>query len=107
MLPINLKAPLIVMRRPLYDAFLAGTKTIEYRRHRAPFTRNTYYAGRTVRLAYNYNVHKFPSRLARVIAFDVMAAGQVAIDDLSPYYPNLDPLDEIALIRLDINDPEL
>jgi hypothetical protein len=93
--------PLIVVRRAEYEAFAAGTKTIEYRRHRRPFTRAAFYPGRIVRLAYNFNVKSHPSRLAIVRAFDVRPAASIGID-LSPYYPDLAASDELALIKLEL-----
>src|SRR5690349_7701024 len=98
---IGLKPPLIVVRRAYYEAFVAGRKTVEYRRHRRPFIKSTFYPGRIVRLAYNYNIKAFPSRLAVVRAFDVLPAASVRIELLSDY-PDLTSTDEIALIRLEL-----
>jgi hypothetical protein len=95
------KPPLIVVRRRHYEAFIAGLKAIEYRHHRRPFTIATFYPGRVVRLAYNFNVKKHPSRLALVRAFDVLPAASVGID-LSSHYPDLSPTDEIAMISVEL-----
>lgn len=101
MLPINLKAPLIVVKKPIYYRYLDGSKTIEYRLHRKPFTRGAFWPGRIVRLAYNYNIKINPSRLARVVAFNVATAGDIGkAIDLASDYGELDPATEIALIEL-------
>ena len=92
------KLPLIIVKRRFYDAFCAGTKTIEYRRHRRPFVASTFYPGRVVRLGYNYDIKRYPGRLARVDAFEARTPS--ACPDLSGVYPGLDPSDEIALITL-------
>jgi hypothetical protein len=92
------KMPLIIVKKRFFDAFCAGTKTIEYRRHRRPFVASTFYPGRIVRLVYNYDIRRYPGRLARVDGFVVRSAG--ACPDLSGVYPGLDPADEIALITL-------
>src|SRR6266851_5286347 len=94
------KAPLIVVRRAYFDQFVSGAKTIEYRRHRPPFTARTFYPGRWVRIAYNYDVKRCPSLLATVISFDVAPAGEYP--KLIEVYPTLLPDDELALIKLAI-----
>ena len=100
--PINAKFPLIVVKRVYYDAFLAGEKTIEYRRHRAPFTMRAFYPGRWVRIAYNYDLARYPHLLARVVAFSVAPAREHP--ELATLYKGLGPDDEIALISLAIDD---
>jgi hypothetical protein len=60
--PINARFPLIVVKRVYFDQFAAGTKMVEYRRHRKPFTQRAFYPGRWVRIAYNYDINKYPSR---------------------------------------------
>jgi hypothetical protein len=108
--PINARFPLLVVKRVYYEQFAAGTKTIEYRLHRKPFTKHTYYPGRFVRLAYNYDVKRYPSMLAIVRSFEVVRAkdarslwitneSATAIFDV---YPDLEPDDELALITLDM-----
>ncbi len=92
------KLPLIIVKKRFFDAFCAGTKTIEYRRHRPPFVASTFYAGRIVRLGYNYDIKRYPSRVARVEAFVVRPAD--ACPELSSVYPDVEPSHEIALITL-------
>lgn len=107
MLPINLRAPLIVVKKRYYQEFIAGTKTVEYRRHRRPFLRRTYYPDRIVRLTYSYDFKKHPSRLARVLAFDIVRAEQVTPEEaarLLAIYRDLRAADEIALITLALLD---
>jgi hypothetical protein len=105
--PINGRFPLIVVKRCYYDEYEAGRKTIEYRLHRAPFTRKAYYPGRWVRIAPNFNIKLHPSLIARVLSFDVMRAGdpclsqiQGARASLERVYPDLSPDAELALIGL-------
>ncbi len=101
--PINARFPLIVVKREFYDAFEAGTKTVERRLHRPPFTVRAFYPGRWVRIAYNFNVAKLPSLIARVTSFELVAARDVeGWIELKTIYPKLDPGAEIALIELAI-----
>lgn len=107
MLPINMKAPLIVVKREFYDQFIAGTKTVEYRRHRRPFLATTYYPGRFVRLAYSYDVYKYPTRLARVVSFELLRVEQLRPDEiagLQTLYRDLVGSDEIALITIALHE---
>src|ERR1700726_1409986 len=98
--PVNARFPLIVVKRVYYDQFAAGTKTIEYRRHRKPFTERAFYIGRWVRIAYNYNINKYPSLIARVTGFELASArGHIS---LLKIYPDLGPDDVLALISLDV-----
>jgi hypothetical protein len=91
--------PLIVVKRVYFDQFAAGTKTIEFRRHRKPFTQRAFYPGRLVRLAYYYDIARNPSLLARVTRFEVAPArDHPALLDV---YPQLQPDDELALIHLE------
>jgi hypothetical protein len=92
------RPPLIVVKRVYFDQYAAGTKTIEYRRHRPPFTARVFYPGRVVRIAFNFNVKRFPSLLAKVARFDVTRACDHP--ELVEVYPELLPDDEIALIAL-------
>jgi hypothetical protein len=98
--PINGRFPLIVVKRRYYDEFIAGTKTVEYRRHRKPFTERAFYPGRWVRIAYSYNINKFPSVLARVTGFAVAPARDHPA--MREVYPQLGDADELALIHLDV-----
>src|SRR5271163_664358 len=90
--------PLIVVKRPFYDLFEAGTKTVERRLHRPPWTARVFYPGRVVRIAFNYDLRRYGSLLARVIAFDVAPARDHP--ELVAIYPAMLPDDEIALIEL-------
>ena len=94
------KVPLIVVRRAYFKLFAGGAKTIEYRRHRPPFTARTFYPGRWVRIAYNYDVKRCPSLLATVISFDVAPAGEYP--KMLEIFPNMLLDDELALITLAI-----
>ncbi len=94
------RTPLIVVKRAYFDQFAAGSKTVEYRRHRPPFTARTFYPGRWVRIAYNYDVKRCPSLIAQVISFDVAPARDHP--ELIEVYPTLLPDDELALIKLAI-----
>ena len=103
--PINARFPLIVVKRVYYDQFAAGTKTVERRLHRPPFTVRAFYPGRWVRLAYNFNVAKTPSLIAKVTSFEVVRARDLHFRDhfdLTAIYPRLadDPDAEIASIGL-------
>jgi hypothetical protein len=102
--PINARFPLLVVKRVYYEQFAAGTKTVEYRLHRKPFTKRTYYPGRFVRLAYNYDVKRYPSMLAIVRSFELGTAGDIGDHHPAIYdaYPDLEPDDELALITLDM-----
>jgi hypothetical protein len=95
--------PLIVVKRMYYDQFAGGTKTIEHRRHRPPFTARVFYPGRVVRIAYNFNIKKTPSLLAMVISFSIAPARSLnEHPELIEVWPTLLPDDEIALIKLAI-----
>jgi hypothetical protein len=101
--PINARFPLIVVKRVYYDQFEAGTKTVERRLHRPPFTARAFYPGRWVRLAYNYNVAKMPSLIAKVTSFDVTRACDLesaVYYALLQIYPQIVPDSELALITL-------
>jgi hypothetical protein len=103
--PLNARFPLLVVKRVYYEQFAAGTKTIEYRLHRKPFTKRTYYPGRFVRLAYNYDIKRYPSLIARIVTFEVLRVDQLRASehiDLTRHYPDLRAPDEIALITLDV-----
>ena len=95
------KPALIVVRRVYFERFASGAKTIEYRRHRPPFTARVFYPGRLVRIAYNYDLKRFPTLLARVIGFDVAPAREHP--ELREIWPGLLDGDEIALIKLAID----
>jgi hypothetical protein len=103
--PINARFPLIVVKRAYFEQFEEGTKTVEYRLHRKPFTRHAFYPGRFVRLAYNYDIKRYPSLIARIVTFEVLRVEQLRASehiDLTRHYPDLRASDEIALIALDV-----
>ena len=90
------KPALIVVRRVYFERFASGAKTIEYRRHRPPFTARVFYPGRVVRIAYNYRIALYPTLLARVVSFDVAPPRDHPA--LREVWPGLLDGDEIALI---------
>jgi hypothetical protein len=111
--PINGSFPLIVVKRRYYDEFSAGTKTVEYRLHKKPFTERAFYAERWVRIAYNYNIDKNPSLLAVVTRFVALPAfahfvdlpldeARAKFEALREVYPELTPETELAAIHLDV-----
>jgi hypothetical protein len=65
-----------------------------------PFTERVFYPGRWVRLAYNYDVKRYPSMLAIVRSFDLASARDHP--QLREVYPQLRDDDEFALITLDV-----
>jgi hypothetical protein len=94
------RLPLIVVKRCYWDDFRAGTKTIEYRRHKRQFTARVYYPGRRVRIAYNYNLALHPTLMATVKRFEVALAS--VHPEMLDFYQGLRPSDEIALIHLQV-----
>ena len=59
-----------------------------------------FYPGRWVRIAYNYNINRNPSLIARVTRFDLASArDHPAMFDI---YKSLRDYDELALISLDV-----
>ena|SRR5712691_1256635 len=94
------KTPLLVVRRAYFERFASGAKTIEHRRHRPPYTARVFYPGRVVRIAYNYDVKRFPTLLARVISFNLAPARDHP--ERREVWPDLLDGDEIALIKLAI-----
>jgi hypothetical protein len=93
--------PMIIVKRQFYDAFDSGEKTTEYRRHRGLFTARTFWTGRSVRIAYSYNVKRYPSLIALVEGLDVELA-ETHLERLRAHYPDLQSTDEIALIHLQV-----
>jgi hypothetical protein len=95
----TMKIPLLVVRRVFFDQFVSGEKTIEYRRHRPPFTIRTFYPGRQVRLAYTYNITHSISHLVKIASFEIVPARRLwERVPLLDVYPDLLPGDEIAMI---------
>lgn len=95
------KSPLIVVKRKYYDQFVSGEKTIEYRRIRGSFTERVYYSGRRVKLAYNYDIGRFPYLTATVTCFAQQPAR--LCPQLMELDPTLDPDEPIAAIYLQID----
>jgi hypothetical protein len=91
--------PLIAVRREYYEAFASGVKTIEYRRHRPPFTARVFYPGRRVRIRCGYGLAR-PELLATVARFEVKLLADVP--RMLGFYPDLAQKDELALIHLEI-----
>lgn len=109
--PVNARLPLIVVKRVYFDQYAAGTKTIEYRRHRKPFTRTAFYPGRWVRIAPNFNIKKHPALIAEIVSFRACPAFECfealplqrardQFERLRELYPGIEPETEIAMIGL-------
>lgn len=96
------KTPLLVVKRVFFDQFMSGEKTVEYRRHRPPFTVKTFYPGRLVRLAYTYNIKASVSHLVLVASFELIPAHRLIkrLPVLLDIYPDLQRNDEIAAIGI-------
>jgi hypothetical protein len=95
----------LVVKRVFFEQFARGEKTIEYRRHRRPFTANTYWPGRSIVIRYSYDPARSPELAARVARFEVARldeTGDVAAA-LRTIYPQLADADEIALIHLEVS----
>jgi hypothetical protein len=102
MKPVNAKLPLIVVKRVYFDQFASGEKTVEYRRHRPPFTSRAFYPGRWVRITNNYNLARTPVLLAQVVSFEIDSAHRLLsrVPALALIYPDLLSEEEIAAIAL-------
>ena len=90
------------MRRPYFDEFVSGTKTIEFRRHRRPFTERVYYPGRRVVITFRYNLA--PRLPAIVVRFE--SKPLIQVPDMIGFYSDMEMLDEVALIHLAISDED-
>lgn len=90
--------PLIVVKRRYFDQFLSGEKNIEYRRLRGQFNAAVFRPGRSVRIAYNYNLKLFPFLDATVTAFEALTA--LNCPDLLSLHPDISPSETIAAIHL-------
>jgi hypothetical protein len=91
--------PLIAVRRGYYEAFRAGSKTIEYRRHKPPFTARVFYPGRRVRIRCGYG-RAYPELPATVTRFETKPLAEVP--EMEGFYADMRPDDEIALIHLQL-----
>ena len=100
----DIPVPIIVVRRIYFEEFLAGTKTAEFRRHRAPFTQRVFYPGRAVRIAYGYDNAK-PRLGATVRHFEAKPLREVP--DMIGFYADMKMDDEIAIIHLMIDPSEI
>jgi hypothetical protein len=98
-----LPIPLIVVRRPYFDEFLAGTKTTEFRRHRRPFTERVFYAGRRAAITFRYNLA--PRLPATVMKFE--ARPLIEVPEMIGFYEGMSMRDEVALIHLAFTDADL
>jgi hypothetical protein len=94
---------LLVVRRVWFEAFASGAKTVEYRRHRPPFTDRVFYPGRPVRIAYNYRLAVTPVLFAVVTRFEV--ARMRDYPQLAAIWPEAAPEAELALIHLHVALP--
>ena len=65
------------------------------------FTARTFWPGREVRIAYNYNVNRFPTLSARVVRFEARPVRDCG-EDHRDVYPDLGRDDEIAMITLEL-----
>lgn len=92
--------PLIVVKRKYFDLFLSGEKRIEYRRLRGQFNPAVFHPGRSVRIAYNYNLSQFPHIDATVTKFETLLAS--SCPDLLSLHPGLSPSEPIGAIHLSI-----
>jgi hypothetical protein len=102
-------APLfpLIVKRPFFDMFASGIKSVEYRRHRPPFVAKNFPGGRPVRIASRYQDLGAGGRslLAHVEAFEVARVSMLEHDTAAlvrATYPSLGADDEIAVIRLRI-----
>lgn len=95
------KRPLIVVKRKYYDQFQSGEKSVEYRRLRGQFNPNVFSVGRDVRIAYNYNVSRFPTIDATVVSFEAIPASRCP--ELLSLCPDMAPDEQIAAIHLSID----
>jgi hypothetical protein len=100
-------APLfpLIVKRPFFDMFASGIKSVEYRRHKAPFVAKNFWPGRRVRIACRYQDLGAGGRslLATCEAFEVARVSMLEHDTAAlvrAIYPSLGADDEIALIRL-------
>lgn len=94
----------LVVKRVFFDQFAAGTKTIEYRRHRGRFTERIFWLGRAISIRCGYD-GKSPRLAARVTRFQVARLDQTGehAAALKKIYPGLADDDEIAMIHLDLH----
>jgi hypothetical protein len=99
-----IKIPLVVVRRIYFDEFLNGSKTIEYRRHRPPFTERVFYPGRAVRISYRYDLGA-PRLSAIVSRFEAKPLREQP--DMIGFYDDMELDDEVALIHLAIEPLEI
>jgi hypothetical protein len=95
----------LVVKRVFFEQFARGEKTIEYRRHRRPFTANTYWPGRSIVIRYSYNAAQSPELAARVVRFEVGRLDEIGdvAAALKTIYRDLADADEIAMIHLQVS----
>jgi hypothetical protein len=95
----------LVVKRDFFEAFANGTKTIEYRQNKPPFTARNFWPGRPVLVAYHYDA--YPHLAAVCAGFAVAPLSTLddpIIDRLRAIYPRLDAAAAIALISLRVVD---
>ena len=95
---------LLIVRQIYFEQFAAGTKTIEYRRHRGQFTVRNFWVGRRIRVAYNYSYQAqgLPYLVAEVVSFAAEPVLGKLLFDLQETYPEMREGDEVALIGLHV-----
>jgi hypothetical protein len=95
----------LVVKRVFFEQFARGEKTTEYRRHRRPFTANTYWPGRSIVIRYNYDPARSPELAARVARFEVGRLDEIGdiAAALKTIYRDLADADEIAMIHLQVS----
>jgi hypothetical protein len=94
----------LYVRRQFFDQYARGEKTIEYRRHREPFTERSFYSGRPVSIRWRFD-QMTPRLKARVVRFEVARLDALDVDrrrGLRAIYPELAADAEIALIHLEL-----
>ncbi len=98
----NQRPGLLIVRRIYFEQFAAGTKTIEYRRHRGQFTVRNFWVGRQVRIAFRYDFEAagLPFLISQIAFFRVELARGALLADMRETYPDLSEGDEIVLIKL-------
>jgi hypothetical protein len=98
----------LILRKPYFEQFAAGTKTTEYRRYKGQFTQRNFWPGRLIRIAYRYDhaAAGLPHLLAAVRSFETRQArwGTPLFAEMREVYADLLPGDDIALIGLDVVD---
>jgi hypothetical protein len=95
----------VMVRRVFFDAIKAGEKTIEYRRHRPPYTARNFYPGREFWLDWRHShaTHGEHGMLMHCRLFEVRTferLDEAIRASLAEIYPDVAEGDEFALIHL-------